>query len=541
MKKMKKFASILLALVMAMALTVPAFAVEGDATTTKTITINNATSGHTYEAYQIFAGTVSNDEGKLSDVVWGSNLTTAGQAALISAFELTPETEARVVAEYMAEHYGEQKDHSAAELADVIANVLKNPANVTGTVATSDYNSEAKNYTLEVTSGYYLIKDRAGSPAEGADDTATDFMLQIVGNVSIAPKASGTPTPDKNVKDKNDSNVENDLTNNTWGDSADHDVGDIIEYQLIAKLPDGYTDYKHYKLEFVDKASAGLTINKESVKAYIVESEDSTGTASTTGSPITPDNIDLTNDSHDLTVTFNDLKTDNRVVAGSYIVVEYTATLNDNAVFKNDNTMHLVFSNDPNWDDVGTPPTGESEEVTVVVFTYNPVVSKIDKDGNALKGAMFTLSKLVGEEWVPVAGKVDFAVGTTTKFEFKGVDDGIYKLVETTVPDGYNKVADIYFEVVAEHNTADSKPVVYEGTYNEETGKFERGNQTESFSFSITEDNLGEIQTDVVNSTGAEMPETGGIGTTIFYTLGGLMVVAAGVLLVTKRRMQSKG
>lgn len=536
MKKMKKFASILLALVMAMALTVPALADE-----TKVITINNQTSGHTYEAYQIFAGTVSTNEDKLSDVVWGSSLTTAGQTALVSAFELEDGTEARAVAEYMAANYGDQKSKSAAELADVIANVLKVPANVTSFVALSTYNETNKNYTLTVAPGYYLIKDQAGSPEAGADDTATDFMLQIVGNVSIDPKASGTPTPDKNVKDKNDSNVATDNTNNTWGDSADHDVGDTIEYQLIARLPDGYTDYKHYKLEFVDNASTGLTISKDSVKAYIVAPNGDTGTASTTGSPITPNNINLTNESHDLTVTFNNLKTDNRVVAGSYIVVEYTATLNDNAVFKNDNTMHLVFSNDPNWDGEGTPPTGESEEVTVVVFTYNPVVSKIDKDGNALKGAMFTLSKWNGTNWIDVEGKTDFAVGETTKFEFKGVDDGIYKLAETTVPDGYNKVADIYFEVVANHSTETSKPDVYEVTYNEETGEFIRGSKTESFTFVVTDNSLGEIQTNVTNLTGAQMPETGGIGTTIFYTLGGLMVVAAGVLLVTKRRMQSKG
>ena len=139
--------------------------------------------------------------------------------------------------------------------------------------------------------------------------------------------------------------------------------------------------------------------------------------------------------------------------------------------------------------------------------------------------------------------KLDNAVPNDkgTSFSFKGIDDGVYKLVESKTPAGYNTAADILFGVKATHTNTDDDPslTVHDVTWREDTNIWSFADEQKT-DFTI-EIEAGTISTDVVNETGALMPETGGIGTTIFYTLGGLMVVAAGVLLVTKRRMQSKG
>ena len=90
MKHSKKLASLLLALVMALSLAVTAFA---DESTTYSITINNSTAGHTYEAYQIFTGDLAEKDGAkiLSNIVWGSGISEAGRTALQNKYD-TAET-----------------------------------------------------------------------------------------------------------------------------------------------------------------------------------------------------------------------------------------------------------------------------------------------------------------------------------------------------------------------------------------------------------------------------------------------------------------
>lgn len=538
MKKMKKFASILLALVLAMALTVPALAEEGN----KTITINNSKTGHVYGAYQIFVGDVDvktegdGDAAKtietLSNVQWGTNITAENQKKLSAELGLPSEATARDVAEKIAETYRDR----GADLADLLNKYISGEAVSTAREPANDV------YTLTVAPGYYLIKDT--STVVG-DDAKTDFILEVVGNATVSPKNSDTPTPDKEVFDTNDSTKE---PADAWDDSADHDVGDTISYRLTATLPTSYTEYKRYKLEFHDTMDKGLTYNDDA-KVYVVngngENENKTEIENLPANVISfsTDSTGKTT----LDVSLANLKDEAYnsygIVAGSKIVVEYTAKLNDNAVFRNNNEMYLVFSNDPNWDGDGDP-TGTSEKVTTVVFTYSPIVNKVDGAKRPLAGAEFTLYKwnpsVEGtDKWVELADAV--LNEEATSFSFKGIDDGVYKLVESKTPAGYNTAADILFGVKATHtNTSDDpKLTVHDVTWQEDT-KIWSFADGEKKDFTIQLE-AGTISTDVVNETGALMPETGGIGTTIFYTLGGLMVVAAGVLLVTKRRMQSKG
>ena len=235
------------------------------------------------------------------------------------------------------------------------------------------------------------------------------------------------------------------------------------------------------------------------------------------------------------------------IPAGATIVVSYKAELNENAQIGNPgnpNMSHIVFSNNP------YVPTshGETPDDKTVVYTFQFDVNKIDDHGNPLADAQFALYKLVPNDskdpayteeqlknlpesqkdthhWVFVDDLENVTVENIvdhTKFFIKGLDDGTYRLVETEVPAGYNAAEDLIFTL-----TDDGHSLEDLGTLT----------VTPPVTVVDEDDVTGEIETDVINRQGITLPETGGIGTTIFYVVGGALVLAAIVLLITKKRM----
>lgn len=512
MKHSKKLASLLLALVMALSLAVTAFA---DESTTYSITINNSTAGHTYEAYQIFTGGLATNEAGnkvLSNIVWGSGVSEAGQTALGDAAAKTEtlKTEA-----------------DAKAFAKAVAPYLTTAAGSANTV------TDGKYVISGLAAGYYLVKDQDGSLI-GDNDSYTEYIIQVVGNVTATPK-SDVPEVQKKVKDINDST---DTTKTDWQDSADYDIGDSIPFQLKATLADNVSSYTTYKVVFHDTLSKGLTYNKDA-KVYIDGTETNGFTVTATV------NADGTTT---LTVSCDDVKA---LGAGnsSVITVEYTAKLNENAVLGsagNPNEVYLEYSNNPNKSEEGNNETGETPKDVVIVFTYKTIINKVDSETKPLTGAAFKLEKLIkGEDgaadtWTTVK---EFAVdGTTTSFTFSGLDDGQYKLTETKTPVGYNTIDPIYFVIEATHGETADVPTLK--TLNAYLTDANGNKQTEmkdgesvNIDLGTVDLTAGSITTTVVNKSGSELPSTGGIGTTIFYVLGGVLVLAAVVLLVTKKRM----
>ena len=513
MKHSKKLASLLLALVMALSLAVTAFA---DESTTYSITINNSTAGHTYEAYQIFTGDLATNEAGnkvLSNIVWGSGVSEAGQTALgdAAAKAETLKTEA-----------------DAKAFAKAVAPYLTTAAGSANTV------TDGKYVISGLAAGYYLVKDQDGSLI-GDNDSYTEYIIQVVGNVTATPK-SDVPEVQKKVKDINDST---DTTKTDWQDSADYDIGDSIPFQLKATLADNVSSYTTYKVVFHDTLSKGLTYNNDA-KVYIDGTETNGFTVTATV------NADGTTT---LTVSCDDVKA---LGAGnsSVITVEYTAKLNENAVLGsagNPNKVYLEYSNNPNKSESGeNHETGKTPEDTVIVFTYQTIINKVDSENKPLTGAAFKLEKLIkGKDgaagtWTTVK---EFTVDeTTTSFTFSGLDDGQYKLTETKTPAGYNTIDPIYFVIEATHDvTADAPTLKTLNAYLTDANGNKQTEMKDGESVNIdlgTVDlTAGSITTTVVNKSGAQLPETGGIGTTIFYVLGGVLVLAAVVLLVTKKRM----
>lgn len=223
------------------------------------------------------------------------------------------------------------------------------------------------------------------------------------------------------------------------------------------------------------------------------------------------------------------------------ITVEYTATLNENAVLGsagNPNEVYLEYSNNPNKSGEGNNETGNTPKDVVIVFTYKTVISKVTKNPDydpevegseeyiPLAGAEFTLEKYnkKTDKWEAIT-VVKNDEGTT--FTFSGLDDGNYRLTETKTPAGYNTVDPIYFTITAEHDVLSDNPALTSLSGNATTGEL-------TFTPNTTN---GSLSADVVNRAGVTLPETGGMGTTLFYVAGAGLVLVAVVLLITRKRM----
>lgn len=577
MKRVRHLTSVLLALVMALALAIPAFA----ALANYSITIQNDKEGHTYQAYQIFAGTVSDDTTQdggddagpmLGDITWGSGVDQTQLQALLAALK-TNETiggkfdgiedasDAAAIAAALSEA-GTAAD--AAAFAEIVDDYLTTPEKSTST------KTEGNTYVIEdLPAGYYLVKDQDDS-LEGDYDAYTDYIVQVLGNVTMQPKDSDIPTVEKKVSEE--TYHQDDDYGYTYNDVADWDIGDSVPFKLIGSIPD-MSAYETYEYIFTDTLSNGLTLQTDTIKVYIArekndEVREYTPLAEGEDYSLNTENANA-NGGGSFTISFDDLKTAPYVneEGRNYVIVTYDATLNANAEIGlpgNPNDVYLEFSNNPNGDGLG-----RTTEDTVIVFTYALDGTKVDgADGvTELEGAEFVLfngghtqvahienGKLIGwiglpegyaytnyteipyEVWEELNATTSVIMTSTAAgiFGVSGIDDGTYYLREIKAPSGYNLLtADVEVIITAETAngqtwngnantalteltvTADEEP----GTGNAETG-----------TASIT----------IANNGGATLPETGGMGTTLFYVLGGLLALGAGILLVVRFRMRAE-
>ena len=518
MKHMKKLVTLLLALIMALALVVPAAAA----------TVENKT-GHAYEAYQIFKGTQSSDSYVLADVEWGSDIdSTQFLKALKTDGRLVDNANKQIFANCataadVAEVLKTEADNS--KVAKAVANLAAKHRKTTFTASIA---KDAKN--VELPAGYYLLVD-VTTPGKG--DAMNSALLQVTnkGNI-VLDKKYDVPQVNKSVKD----------TDDQWGEAADWCIGSNVPFQLIGTLPSNYADYESYKYVFHDTLGAGLQYNGD-VKVYVRNG--STDTELTAGFTVAPDKA-ATAGGGSLTITFDNLKTIKSITSSSSIVVKYTAKLLNTAVIGqpgNPNEVYLEYSSNPNFSGTGTPPTSETPIDTVLVFTYELDVNKVDgaETTKKLKDAEVKLQNADGK-WATVdnTNKVTGWVDTQDKgsilktdanglAKIIGLDAGNYKLHETKAPAGYNKLKDpIDITITAELDKGENTPALKALTIKVGTGAAEKGDVAK-----------GLVSTTVTNNSGATLPETGGVGTTLFYIIGGVLMVGAAVLLVTRKRMNN--
>lgn len=612
MKHSKKFAAMMAALALTACSIAPMFSfAAGEEATKYTITVGttaaNGYSGdkaeHTYEAYQIFKGTVEIGEdgeptGKLEGIEWGSSITETGIYAELAKITINDENP-------FTDEDGNDLT-SAAEVAAVLGSAIDDSAlakafadaigaNLTGTGV------EIKD-DAEFEGGYYLIQDKNGSPVIDDSDVVegakTRYILKVVGNITINPK-SGVPSVEKKVVENVKTVKENDKysqgaykpDSDYLNDVADYCISDTVPFELIGTLPDAYADYDTYFYQFTDTLGSQFNDPTDIEVVAVNEGEEEADiTSSFTKSAITANE----DGAKVFTLTCDNLKGINGVTINkdTVIVVRYNAVLNENAVIGlpgQENKVDLTYSRNPNHKgNGGTTPEGPDDhgktpEDKVIVFTYELDVTKyLDQQNDAHKAkagdAGFKLFRSIVKEgettpteqvatlannkitgWIDItdenkedAQKDNSEVGTQIEtvsggeFNFIGLDDGTYTLVETRVPKGYNPMEDLVLTIDAE--TANNQSWVggpedaltalklSHGSGDNKELKYDANKLTEDTE-NAKADNLGIVRDEIINKSGSTLPSTGGIGTTIFYLGGGAMVAVAGVFLITKKRM----
>lgn len=503
-KMKKKVLALLVAAALTLGVCAPAFGAS----------VTNGTD-HDYDAYQVFKGTQPKADPALGDIDWGSGVDGDALLADLKSSEtfgglyedcLTARDVANVLSRY------EDKSPEAQAFANAAAGHL--------TEVKTPIDSGMTEVSLDA--GYWLLVDT--SNVDGKHDAKNPALLQVTGkeNVSISKKYE-VPSVEKSI-------IEGDADVKV----SDASIGDEIMFKLTATMPSTFEGYESYKVVFHDTLSAGLAFKNGTVKVML-------GDKDVTGA------FKVSNESSSLTVACdNVLAEEVGASAGSSIVVTYKATLNSNAELGNPgnpNTVYLEYSNDPNWNGSGSEPTGKTPENKVVVFTYELDVTKVDgsNSNTKLEGAEFVLyrgqssnleyAKVTGGKVSGWTSSKDEASTLTSDsdglFKIAGLDAGAYYLKETKAPAGYNLVEEP-IEFVIEAELSNDKLVLTKLTI--AVG-------------SIVEDgdcDTGVVSMTVKNNKGPVLPETGGIGTTLFYAVGGLLVVGAVALLIIRRRAGSE-
>ena len=506
-----------LAVVMALALA-PTAALAA----THTITINDQEgkpSSHDFAAYEVFSGTYDSSTSQLTGIVWGDGvngdeLLQALRADTAVGDFFKEATDAPTAAAAMAEI-------TDAKQVEALAKVIGAHLGTVSATSTSGVITVPGD-------GYYFVKDTTSADKVPNGETYSRYILKVAGGDVTVNSKSEVTTSNKHVKETNDS--EKDTTEELagWRSVADYDMGDQVPFQLVGKIADDYGYYDTYYFEFDDTYDKDQLGVAKDVKVFV-------GDVQLSESQLTAAGYNLAQSDGSFTITFDDLKkvvdADGKPVVhpGDAISVEYTAELLTGAnigAAGNVNTSHTVFSNNPN----NKESKGRTPDHTTKVFTYQLVINKVNEANKPLKGADFTLYKLDREDgtYKEVPIKVDNVDLKTVSddgatFTFKGLDEGKYKIVESTTPKGYNKISDIEFEI---SSTTDDDAQELTGL----SGKALDG--TAQFAANTTD---GSVTTDIQNKSGSVLPSTGGMGTTVLYVGGAALAIVAVVGLARRR------
>ncbi len=592
MKRIKKLASLLLAMVMVLGMTMTTFAAQTEAPgydlTIKTV------DKHTYKIWQLATGDVASGTTTLSNVQLGANAAASTTVEKIEALGAKDDD-----GNFL---YGD------ANLGGAALNLL----DTKGTEPFETIKGDGNSQTKRLPGGYYVITDSYTHEHEDkcydADgnlictinniegDSVSRTMVYLVQDQLVAPKTI-TVQPDKKIKE-----------DNIGKDFNEASIGDVIDYQLSGTIPN-MTGYNKFKYVLVDTASKGLVQGiEENGEVRNLKVGDTlkggVGVKNETTGLVTPEenvevtyvvtsveNVKVTIDEKEEVTTVVRFAVQNAIDYASYegkwFYVDIKATLTEEAdvvAIPNTNKVTIDFSNNPNYEYDGTPdfgpedPKGTTVDKTVETFTTSLTLTKIDNDTKkVLTGAEFKLEstnsanvgyvtgqkydadengtwyKLVDGAYTETPPTADTAnkydsieqkyklvtvdkttytgaqtetqafVGADGKVVFTGLGVGDFKLTEVTTPDGYNTLEPIEFSVTW---TKDGgfKVTLAEGTPE---------------GITISDDN-GLLASTIPNSKGSLLPSTGGIGTTIFYVVGAVLAIGAGILLVTKKRMSAR-
>ena len=586
----KKLAGFLLSLALSLAMTLGVMAAGG----THTLTIESETSGHTYQAYQVFSGDYH--EGVLSNVQWGSGVDNAEDALLkaLQSDETIGESfadcaSAADVAKVLEGFSAADKSGKLDAFADVVSGHLTGTRAESGEATKSGTGSYT--YTISgLSDGYYFVKENEMKDQDAANNAYTKFMLQVVGNTAAKAKAE-VPVLEKVIDGVNDTDPSADV-DTAYNNAA---MGDKVPFKLTSKVP-AMDGYEKYYFVVTDTLSPGLTFNNDvTVKIgdtpltkdthYTVESvSDSAGAGSAEGQTVT--------------IVFKNF-IQHKTQAGQGILITYSATVNRSAAIGtagNRNSAHLTYSNDPNQDAdegaAGNPdkpaansPVGVTPDSDTYTYVTGLKIAKVDPEGKSLTGAEF---KLEGERLNEVLLYEDQFQKDTNGTYWK-LKDGSYTTTAPVTSGGEDDTSEKYEDTTTRYSkttvktetTAQEDVIANAAVDNDGILRFDglaageytitevkapdgynllKAPVTITISWEAPADlsgasectwsvtgggSAGENQASVENGiiilrieneSGFLLPSTGGAGTVLFYALGGLLVISAGTILLARRR-----
>ena len=488
MKTMKKMLALVTTLAMVLTM-VAATGLTAFAADDGSIKIQNTVKDSTYNVYKVFDATYSGKNVAYS--YDGSN------ATFLAALQADDSPFNCVAATSGGYSITVKENVQDSQILDFIKGQV---GNFGAAVATLTGNGETQTVN-DLAYGYYFITTTTGTLV------TIDNALK---DVTVIDKNEVIPPPDKAEKVANGTWV-GEKTNETAETTGN--VGDTVNYKVTGSFKRYQGEDVVTKITFTDTMTAGLTPNKDVVIKINGETVSVTPTYSNNDRTWTAEITTATINATDGTITFN-------YPTPSTYEITYSAVINEDAVVANpdSNTFTLKYNDKPGGND------------TTEVVSYQITLEKVDKDKTKLAGAKFKLydAKTEGNE-IPVvlvtsnndpAGYgtkdstvdnvyrhaktgetgVEMVTGKTGNIIVQGLANGTYYFEETEAPEGFNKLTE----------------------------------RTDATTISNANATI-----EVENNAGTELPSTGGIGTTIFYVLGSLLVVGCGIVLVSRKRMQN--
>lgn len=544
MKKMKKIASIILSMVMALVMTIPAFAAPE--TTSASITIHNVAEGATYTVYKVFGATYSgtgNDQlvaytyptDSESQTKWDEN-----KSVLDQYFKWNRTT--GVVEPKDSDNISQifVVNDDTKESVAALKNALKN----IGTQVDTKTATNGNDLTVNVSTsgfGYYLVESSRGTETAIAVDNVTP-------NAEIFDKNVSYPTWDdsgKKVVIVNAQNQEEEVDVSSCG------IGDEVTFRLhitaqnyAQKSDDINSEFKQIDKYIIkdDLANGAFTLVENSVKVTV---NNANITNFTKTDATAPEKGFIVN------IPWIDAQDASLYEANSELVIEYKATLQDTAVIAGAGNVNKAKLGWTVVDNDTPDKPGTQDEVEATVYTYALAFYKTNADNQELSGAEFEITGPNGKiyatgesypytnaKFTDTGAKSAFVTGNDGLIIIKGVPAGTYSVTETKAPEGYNKLAEAVNVEAQLQGTYTQKITIYKDGDGKVVSTEVTGGTTEEKN--LEDIDFGVAGLTIVNKAGQLLPSTGGIGTTIFYVLGGILVIGAGIMLVVRKRMGSE-
>ena len=502
MKHARKLASLLLALVMVFALATTAFAQEVTVKKgTGSITISNAAKGETYAIYKLFDATVSED---------GSSIAYTGTI---------PESlKDYFIADKNGYISATKKAKNGESMSDGLKTALKTWTEKEEPVATAKSDGSALTFK-ELAYGYYVVTTTQGNSVISVDSTKP--------NVDIVDKNSSTPSDLHKTASNKDVNIGDTVTYTVRFKTSNYDgAGEkakkIVSYTIEDTLPEFLKDVKVTSIIVDNDGNEATAEDQTKIDAQFVDKKIV---------------IDWYDEEHNQFLYNN----------GATIIITYTAVVTDKAAIDGAGNINNVTVT---WTTEGSDKPGPNDklETKETIYTYAIALKKVNDKGVALPGAVFEFPfyvKSTDDEGVYIYAGTDAAAGLTNRITtpdsgvivVKGVKAGTYKITEFKAPDGYNKLTDSVTVTAVQTGATSTNTTVYLDKDGNVVGKDSDAKVTE---VNVDIATIAATAVVVVNKAGTELPSTGGMGTTIFYVLGSVLVLGAVVLLVTKKRMSTK-